>query len=188
MTLPSLISFSGYATAGKDAAADILVQRARFAKTHMTKPLELALVELNPWIVDSKENSLERFADLYENLGEFAVKEFSEARRLLRALESEIGVEYWTNKVFHEVKLWMALDKKVSLSGVQTLEELALVREHEGVSVWIERPVKLRRGSGNVTAADCDIIVQNDGTLKALYVNLVTALEEYNSKKEAEES
>ncbi len=30
MTLPSLISFSGYATVGKDAAADLLVSRARF--------------------------------------------------------------------------------------------------------------------------------------------------------------
>ncbi len=43
MTLPSLISFSGYATVGKDAAADLLVSRASFVKTYMSKPLEQAL-------------------------------------------------------------------------------------------------------------------------------------------------
>ncbi len=190
MTLPNLISFSGYANAGKDAAADVMVSRARFVKTYMAKPLEQALVQINPWIVDHKENALERFEALYTNLGEQAIKDFEEIRRLLRMLETEVGRKdgenLWTDLVFDEVRTLRALDKKVVLSGVQHHDELSLVRKHDGVCVWIDRPVKARSSLITITAKDCDLVVVNDGTVKDLYVNIVTALEQYNSDKELE--
>lgn len=187
MTLPNLVSFSGYTEAGKDTAADIMVARARFVKTTMSKPLELALVQLNPWIVDHKENALERFEDLYENLGDGATKNFEEVRRLLQMLETQVGREnngnIWFDQVFAEVGTLMGFGRKVALSGVKNLNELAEVREHGGVCVWVERPVKVRAGT-YVNPEDCDVVVTNDRTPKDLYVSLVTALEEYTSNKE----
>lgn len=186
MTLPNLVSFSGFANSGKDVAADILVQRARFAKTYMAKPLEEALVKLNPWMVDQKENSLERFEELYAGLGDQAIKDFEEARRMLLVLEKEIGrrngANIWKDEVFDEVRTFLALDKKVALAGVQYLDELLEVRELGGVCVWLSRPGKFRGGS-HITPEDCDFTVINDGTPKDLYVKIVVALEEYDSKK-----
>lgn len=188
MTLPNLISFSGYADAGKDVAADILVQRARFIKAYMAKPLEEVLVELNPWIEDHKEGGIERFADLYGNLGERAIKDFIESQRFLKALEVEVarkfGENIWIDLVFNEVKALLSLDKKVALSGVRHLDELARVRELDGVCVWIERQVIRNQSGTAVTAGDCDVVVINNGTPKELYVKLVVALEEFNLIKD----
>ncbi len=195
MTLPSLISFSGYATVGKDAAADLLVSRAGFVKTYMSKPLEQALLTLNPWIVDHKESTIERFADLHTNLGYTSTKEFEEVRRLLQILGTEIGrnmigENVWLDLVFEEIRNLRALDKSVAVTGVRNLNELTLVRQLDGVSVWIERPnmrpVNSHSSDNTLTAEDCDLVVTNNGTLRDLYVNLVTALEEYNSNKDSE--
>lgn len=185
MTLPNLISFSGYAGSGKDAAAEIMAARARYVKTTMTTPLEQTLVKLNPWVEDDKEGTIERFADLYENLGEFAIKEFSEARRLMLALETEVGREndgnMWLDLAFAEVQRLLSLNKKVALSGVLHAEELNLVRKFDGVCVWINRPgVKARSSRITIHPTDCDVAVVNNGTVKDLYVNIVVALEEYN--------
>lgn len=187
MTLPNLISFSGYAESGKDAAADIMVVRARFVKTYIAKPLEQALEKIDPWIVDRKKGTIERFSDLYTHMGDTAIKDFEEIRRLLKMLETEVGqknrTNIWTDLVFEEVQNLMNLGKNVALSGVQTPEELALVREYDGVCVWIDRAVPSRHNTGTVSAKDCDVIVENDGTLKDLYVNIVTGVEQYNSNK-----
>lgn len=196
MTLPSLISFSGYATVGKDAAADILVSRAGFVKTYMSKPLEQALLTLNPWIVDHKESTIERFADLHTNLGYDATKEFEEVRRLLQTLGTEVGrnmvgENVWTDLVFDEILNLRAQDKNVAVTGVRYPNEMDLVHQLDGVAVWIERPnirpVNSHTSDNALTSKDCDLVVSNNGTLRNLYVNLVTGLEEYNAKKDNHE-
>jgi len=190
MTLPNLISFSGYPLAGKDAAADVMVTRARFVKTYMDKPLVEALLDLNPWLVDKGEGTVERFSDLYANLGEDAIKNFDEARRLLRVLETKVGrrngMNIWTDQVFDEVRHLLSLNKKVVISGVQYHEDLAVVRELDGVCVWITRPrSKAKSSTIAISAQDCDLVVTNEGNIKEFYVSLTIALEEYaNNVKE----
>lgn len=170
-----------------------LAMRAGFVKTHMTKPLEEALAKLNPWIVDGKEGTIERFADLYTKLGKHATTEFEEVRRLLETIEIEfgqnlVGSSVWHDLVFKEVEALLAADQKVALSGVRNTKEIALLHMYGGVSVWLDRPsarpAKVSRGVKVLTPEDCDLIVVNDGTLGDLYVNLVVALEEYDSNKE----
>lgn len=187
MTLPNLVSFSGYSWSGKDAAADLMVSRVRFTKTYMQKPLEQALLKANPWIVDRKESTVERFADLHENLGFDETRTFDEVRRLL-SMGAEIGRDLlgqniWNDLVFTEVQNLLALGKKVALSGVSYPDELALVRENGGVCVWINR-YRARPGGTSVTAEDCDLVVDNVGTLKDFYVALITTLEEYTPTNE----
>lgn len=185
MTLPALVSFSGYSDVGKDAAADLLVAKARFAKTTVTEPLEEALLAIDPLIV--VQDSVERYSVLKENWGDFVIDEFEEVRRLLRVLKTYfgpnvLGNEHWLGLTSQRIRDLRAQNKSVALSGVVDKEELDLVRDHDGVTVWIERPIKVRVGDTTITAADCDVVVQNDGTLKDLYVNIVEALEEYNAK------
>lgn len=192
MTLPSLISFSGYPRAGKDAASDLLVSRAKFIKTSMTTPIEQSLLRMNPWIVDYRENTIERFADLHEKLGYDGAREFEEVQRLIQ-VGTEVGRDVvgrnvWTDAVFKDVLKFRSLDRNVVVSNVEYADELALVRENGGVSVWIERrgtrPSTMPRGITTITAEDCDIVVVNSGNLKDLYINSVIALEEFNSNNE----
>lgn len=191
MTLPNLVSFSGYPKSGKDAAADLLVQRVRFSKTYMLKPLEKILLTIDPWIVDHKEGTIERFSALHESLGFDDARDFEETQRLI-----QLGTEYgralfgqnlWTNLVFEEVTLLLGRNKNVALSGVIYKDELDLVRKNNGVSVWIERKgARLSRSlmrEDMVTPDDCDIVVTNNGTLRELYINLLTALEEFNTEE-----
>lgn len=188
MTLPNLVSFSGDAYAGKDAIADLLVERARFKKTYMLKPIEQALLKMNPWIVDNDENTIERFADLHQNLGFDVARRFPETERLI-ALASEVGKDLlgqnvWYHQVFNEISTFLTWEFKVALSGVESTDVLALVKQYGGVTVWLDRPPPLRglprKRRGDIKKADCDIIIHNDGTLKDLYVNVVSALEEYD--------
>lgn len=186
MTLPNLVSFSGYPRSGKDSAADLLVSRVRFAKTYMMKPLEHALLQANPWIVDHKENTIERFADLHENLGFDATREFEEVRRLL-SMGTTIGRDLlgkniWNDLVFEEVDGLLAQGKKVALAGVQYPDELALVRERGGVCIWVKR-FGARPVPGSITEDDCDLVVDNVGALKDFYVALITTLEEYQPEE-----
>lgn len=190
MTLPTLVSFSGYPRSGKDAAADLLVSRARFAKTYMLKPLEKTMLRVNPWIVDHKENTIERFSDLHENLGFDATREFEEARRLIQ-LGTEVGRDLlgrniWTELVFDEVQSLRDSGKNVAISGVEYLEELPLVREYGGVCVWIDRyNVRPGKYQGTVRPEDCDLVVANNGTLKDFYIALIVSLEEYQPAEES---
>lgn len=185
MTLPNLVSFSGQARSGTDSAADLLVARVRFVKTYMAKPLEKTLLQANPWIVDYAENTIERFADLHAKLGFDATREFEEVRRLLQMGtdigRNILGKNVWSDLVFEEVRSYRQLGKSVAVAGVKHPDELAIVRKLDGVCVWIERESS-RPNDTVVKAEDCDLAVHNNGTLKDLYVNLITALEEYNTE------
>lgn len=187
MTLPSLVSFSGNRQAGKDAAADLLVSRVRFDKTYMLKPIEQVMLKVNPLIVDHKEGTIERFADLHENLGFDATRNFEEADRLMRlgteAGRDILGKNIWIDIVFDEVKALRAQDRNVVISGVGYSDELALVRELGGVCVWINRR-GAKQKAGVIRAEDCDLVIENSGTLRDLYVTVISSLEEYNTNKE----
>lgn len=182
MTLPSLISFSGPSGVGKDTAADLLVAKARFVKCTITEPLEEALLVLDPLIV--LEDSVERYSVLKETWGRFVYEEFEEVRRLLGVLKSHfgpnvLGGEYWTGLTYERIRTLREENNSVALSGVVDHQELDAVRKLGGVTVWIERPIKVRGGDNTITAEDCDVVVQNDGSYKEFYVNIVEALEEY---------
>lgn len=183
MTLPNLISFSGQAFVGKDAAADVLVSRAKFVKTYMLKPVEQALVHLDPIVPDPKAGTLERFSSLYENLPKHELRDLEEVRRLIGRMERQVGRDngenLWAELVFSEVRSLQEIGNKVALSGVNHQAELDLVRGHGGVCVWINRPVKSRGSANTITAEDCDVVVVNDGTIKELYANVVIAVEEF---------
>lgn len=190
MTLPNLISFSGYLGVGRNAAADLLVAKAKFVKTTITEPLEAALLHLDPYIVDPKEKSVERYSDMRKSWGDLAAtEEFDEVRRLVRVLKTYfgphvVGGEFWTGLVYEKIKALHSENKKVALSGVVNSEELVVVRELDGVAVWINRPIKARFGDNTITADDCDVIVENDGTYNNLYVSIVEAVEEFQANKE----
>jgi len=188
MTLPSLVSFSGYRGVGRDTAADQLVAKARFVKCTIDEPLEEALLAIDPLILDPSGNSVERYSTLKNTLGDYAKEEYAEIPRLLAVLKTYfgpqvLGAEHWTGLTYQRIRAIREINKSVALSGVVDQQELDAVRELGGVTVWINRPsIKVRVGDTTITAADCDVVVENDGTFKEFYANIVESLEEWNEK------
>lgn len=179
--MTALISFSGYATAGKDAAADSLVQLLGFVKTYMSKPLEQALLTLDPW-VPSEHSSIDhsdwmRYSELHALVGYDESKKNPEVRRLLQSLGTEIGrnmfgEDTWLDLAFKEIAELREDGLSVCLTGVRYFNELTRVREADGISVWVDRPgveaVNTHSSEHTLSAADCDFVVVNGGDLGEL--------------------
>jgi len=164
MSLPTLIGLGGYATSGKDAVADVLVQDFGFRKTYMSKPLERALLVLNPTVrVEQDERRalpvkfdwrtsamggpwFKSYADLHAEVGYDASKTVADVRRLLQLLGTEVGREMfdknvWVNLVFREVQHWRGLDGvPVVVTAIRFLNELHQINDAGGISVWVARP------------------------------------------------
>lgn len=170
-----LVSFSGYATAGKDAAADSLVKNQGFIKTFMSKPLATALLTLDPWIKFAGDT--ERYSDLHKRVGYDESKKNPEVRRLLQTLGTEIGrnmfyEDAWLDLVFKEIAELHQEDKDVCLTGVRYPNEIDRVRSAGGITIWIDRPgieaVNTHSSEHTLAPWDCDIVVINSGTLDEL--------------------
>lgn len=164
-----LLGLGGFAHSGKDSVADILARDHGFQKTYMSKPLEQALLILNPQIFcslpalrvgedptgrDVVKQKLTDF-DVWEKFLSYSdvrqiltydeSKLMHEVRRLLQVLGSEIGrnmfgEDCWVKMVFREVDDWLAAGCDVVVTGIRYRNELAAIRQRGGVSLWVNRP------------------------------------------------
>lgn len=183
MVLPRLIGFSGYAFAGKDTLADQFVERNHFTKTYMSKPLEKALLALDPYI--NVGGTVGRYSWLHKKVGYDKSKENPEVRRLLQILGTEIGREMfgqdaWLNLVFKEIEEEWSFGVNVCLTGVRYHNEMARVRDSGGVMVWVDRPgyrpVNSHSSDNTLTREDCDIQIINNSTERKMYDQLFPLL------------
>lgn len=183
MTLPRLISFSGFEFSGKDTAADQFVEKSGYAKTYMSKPLERALLTLDPYV--NVGGTVGRYSWLHSKVGYDKSKENPEVRRLLQTLGTEIGREMfgqnvWVDIAENEIHSLWSEGLSVCLTGVRFHNELAMVGQNGGVKVWISRPGKKAVNSHSSTNTigpdDCDIQVVNDKTPRDLYDKLFPLL------------
>jgi hypothetical protein len=219
--LPPLIGVGGLKEHRKDEFADALVARAGYMKTFMSEPLHQALLILDPIITYVPERSederraiaaelgsphherasygrYERYSELVERVGYTAAKQNMEVRRLLQKLGTEVGrnmlgEEVWTDIAEEKIREARAAGSPVVITGIRYQNEIDLVRELGGWTVWIERtawPVKeshpltdaidaalqdeepsstdTHSSETSLTADDFDIVIENDSTLEAL--------------------
>lgn len=196
MSIPFLIGLGGYAECGKDAVADLLVEHGNsWFKTYMSKPLEQALLKLDP-VVFIQDNlwsdwfdwedspyyggHLEkycRYSDLHELVGYEKSKKVNEVRRLLQVLGTEIGrkmfgEDVWVNKAFGEVDGALQADERVVITGIRYRNELAALSGRGGLAVWVARPgygpVNAHSSDNTLGPEDFDLTVDNDGSLEDL--------------------
>lgn len=177
MTLPNLISFSGYAFAGKDTLADLLVENDGYAKTYMSKPLEKALLTLNP-LIPLMNGLVVAYSALHADVGYDESKKNPEVRRLLQLLGTEIGREMfdqnvWVNIAENEIHELWSTGTPVTITGVRYPNEMAMVRQNGGVTIWIERPgykpVNSHTSDNTLGPDDCDLHLVNNSTPEAMY-------------------
>lgn len=165
------VGVGGYATSGKDAFADFLVDEG-FTKTYMSEPLERILLTLNP-IIYTEGDRVVRYADLHAQVGYARSKQVAEVRRLLQVLGSEVGRDMISADIWVDLMVKsIANVQNAVITGIRFPNELVAVRRHGGALVWIERPgvhpVNVHKSDNTLTELDFDLIVHNDGSLEDL--------------------
>ena len=153
-----LIGIGGYATAGKDALADGLEEHGAY-RTYMSKPLEKALLTLNPWIPVGRKQwkkgtcpfrwtmpgKVMRYQELHALVGYDNSKNNHEVRRLLQTLGTEVGramfgEHVWIDLACKEVDEQLQSGRDVAITGIRFDSEIKAIRDRGGLAVWVNRP------------------------------------------------
>lgn len=170
-----LLAIGGYATSGKDAVANVLVEDLGWYKTYMSKPLEQALVTLNPWI--RYAGGSERYSVLHARVGYDESKKNPEVRRLLQTLGTEVGrnmfgQNVWLDAVCREVSDRLASGRNVVVTGIRYPNEIDRFRELNAWTLWVDRPgveaVNSHSSDNTLTSAWFQDSFLNEGTLNDL--------------------
>lgn len=176
MSAPTLVALSGYATAGKDAAAAALIadgwRRLSFADV-----LRSFLYAQNPVVLTGRLwwKRYEHLTDVIDRIG------WDEAKRRypsVRALQQRTGTDagrailgdsVWVDAAFGT----MTPTDRVVVTDVRFPSELEAVRSRGGVVVRIDRPgvgpVNAHESETALDSAAFDAYVLNDGSLLDLH-------------------
>ena len=88
----TIIALSGYASAGKDSVADVLVAERAFKKYSWADTLRLAAAALNPIVWASMDGDTLRYNDAIKAVGYTEAKLlYGEVRSVLQKLGTEVG-------------------------------------------------------------------------------------------------
>jgi len=203
ITSPALIGIGGNGyECGKDSVADNLVAHRGFQKVFMSEPLERIIYIMNPWIkinkpvvnpyVEAEGQPKEQFVfwvgqvikyrQLLEYTDYTGAKRQQDVREFLQLMGTEVG-----RKIIGE-NVWVSIADKaiwkvreggtpVVITGMRYANELAAIKHHGGVLVWVERPgieVNEHDSETSVKKEDFDIVVMNDGSLDDLEYRSLT--------------
>lgn len=175
-----MIGLSGYGGSGKDTVANYLVENYGYRRKAFADPIKDALIALNPYITPNI-----RLAELVEEYGwEVAKKGYSEARRLIQVMGTEVGREMFGERFW--VDLCMdGLDgrDRVVFSDVRFVSEaddICLI----GGSIWrIERsgvgPVNDHMSEIAMDSWDFDVLLRNVDTKQTLFNQVDIFMRQY---------
>jgi hypothetical protein len=175
---PNLVGFGGRKRSGKDAAAWTLEHFYGFHRESFSVAIDLAAREFDP-IIEQRDGRLVHYAEYVDEVcnGDFTLaKEHLEVRRFLEKVGGfgrSIVPDVWVNRAEQRVVDTLATGKNFALTGVRFPEEIAMVRRHGGLSIWISRPGYEDLSSTEVTEnsvgpEDFDLVIVNEGTLDDL--------------------
>lgn len=172
-----IIGVSGYARAGKDSLAEILVKDMEFERVAFADVLRQVLYTLNPFIAPWTD--LKSVVD--EHGWEYAktqgpVSQYQEVRRLLQTLGTDVGrgmfgPNFWVNSLFQSLDL---TKKQYVISDVRFPNEADAVKDVGGRVVRVERPgtdpVNSHPSEVALDGYPFDAIFNNDDTLEHLRI------------------
>lgn len=169
-----IIGIAGYAGSGKDTVRKILETKYGFQGLAFADPLRKALETLNP-IVDVNRGEITRYTQAVEKVGYQAAKEkFSEMRRLLQVLGTEVGRDLFGPDVWVDalnVEWTKRGNPNLAISDMRFPNELDFVDDF-GFSVWVERPgvgpVNAHVSDNGLKKTECDFWINNSGSLEDL--------------------
>lgn len=174
-----LVGLMGLAGAGKDTAADVLTREHGYRRRAFADGVRELALAADPIIGDDGNMCL---SDLVGERGwDYAKRAYpDEVRGLLQRLGAgarRIDPDIWVRRVVTLVD--DQPDVPTVITDVRYPNEVAAIRDRGGVLVWVHRPGVTRLGHESeraVSAADADVVVVNDGTVRRLHRRVLTAL------------
>ena len=171
---PYLVGLTGYATAGKDAAAAGLVA-AGWTRQAFADPVRSMALAIDPLVVWPLFSPVPvRLSLLVAKRGWPVAKQAPEVRRLLQTIGTDgvrahLGVDAWVRAFdLARDRLWPA---DIVAPDVRFANEATYIVRHGGLVIRIDRPgVGPVNGHASeaVDAIPVDAIVVNDGTVEQL--------------------
>ena len=165
-----IIGLSGYAQAGKDTVAQMLVEDYGYTRLGFADIIKKACYHLDPIInLDGM-----RLAHAVDKYGWDEVKLIPEVRRLLQIMGSEVGRDLIDPQIWIELTLFnVKSDDKIVISDVRFRNEAEEIKWRHG-QVWrISRiqkdtPVSIHRSETDMDSWDFDQYISNNGTFEEL--------------------
>lgn len=181
-----LIGLGGLLRSGKDAFADRLVEKHGWVKMGMSDPLNDALLTLDPYVQlgvdrsgESDRPEMVRYQSVHARMGYVEAKKLPEVRRLLMVLGTEVGRDMigentWVDIAARNIQNHLDAGTSVAITGIRFDNELQMIRDLGGESVWVERagleaPVSTHASENSVTGEDFDVTVLNHYDLDHLH-------------------
>ena len=179
-----IVALTGNKGSGKDTVANILVEAARFKKIAFMDPLKEQIQQMFGLETESEYDLFKR-ASIEYTLSD-SVKKVADGRNIVREigmLMRNIDSDQFTRRVWDEINLDMGADWVVT--DLRFDNELEFMREMGALVVKIKSPETshddhiTERGFED---SECDIIIDNNGSLDDLTVKVISLiLEDYNS-------
>ena len=172
-----IVGFSGYARAGKDTAANILVSEHGFTRGAFADALKESLYALNPMVLMGAGKRLQSvvMSDGWEK-----AKAITEVRELLQRLGTEAGRNVLGQDIWVETMFRRNMTARLTVSDVRFPNEAAAIRARGGQVIRIERPgtapVNPHISETALDGFDFDAVIVNDGTVSDLAAQLDGAL------------
>lgn len=183
-----LIAFSGFKGAGKDTAANVLINEYGFTKVAFADAVrELALI-IDPivWADPDYKGEAVRLSDVVEQFGwDFSKRSYSEVRRLLQVIGTEAGRNFFNEDIWIEIleKQFPGIawpDTRYVITDCRFKNEVDFVKDKAGTVVWIARPGLQSDGhasESDVPRVHANHIIYNDATIEDLESNVRTLLD-----------
>ena len=172
-----LLCLTGYATAGKDALADILVRKYGYEKFSWADPLYEIALACNPWI-KCKNGVFIRMQELVGSIGWTEAKEEPEVRAFLQNLGTEgirnnLGEDSFVNAMSPVIKEKLREGVNCVVTNTRFQNEVAAGIRMDGMLAVVENyrvdaPVNSHVSDAGLAFKDANMVIQNHGTLDDL--------------------
>ena len=185
-----LIGLTGYATAGKDVAADALAENEQYRKFGFADALYKLALWLDPVLDAYTDQGFlwrlvhiampwlfhKSLSEIVNDIGWTEAKRIPAVREFLQefgmAVRREVGEDAWVNATMRKVDSALTKGKNCVITNVRFKNEAEAVRSRDGLIVRVDRP-----GTGPVNGhvsdqgeafGYADTSVKNNGTKKHL--------------------
>jgi hypothetical protein len=176
-----IIGLTGYAQAGKDSVANILVEHYGYTRVAFADPIRELLYQTNPAVKDGGY----RVQGVVDGYGwDVAKTAFPEVRNMLQSLgvgaRKTFGDMFWVQQALRQVNS----EGNFVIADVRYPNEAKAIRDYDNSQIWrIKRsgviPVNAHASETAMDGEKVDQIFVNNGTLDDLKVLIQTRMRAY---------
>lgn len=170
-----IIGLAGWAGAGKDSVADILVQDFGFVKMAFADPLREMALAIDPPMTTDADGDLVRYSEVLDEVGYNQAKfDYPEVRRFLQRLGTDAVRTVLGNDVWVDLGMQRAAEfPRVVFADMRFQNEAgAVASAHESATVRVMRP-GVKAANDHISETDLNSwpfhhVINNDGSLTDL--------------------